>query len=41
LDAIQLATADPLLTDVAGFVTYDAELAAAATELGLPVVAPA
>jgi uncharacterized protein len=41
LDAIHLATADPFLTDLTGFVTYDAELAAAAEELGLPAVAPA
>ena len=41
LDAIHLATADPFLAEVTGFVTYDAELAAAATELGLPVAAPA
>jgi hypothetical protein len=41
LDAIHLATADPFLTELTGFVTYDAELAAAASELGLLVVAPA
>ena len=41
LDAIHLATADPFLDELTGFVTYDPELAAAATELGLPVVAPA
>lgn len=41
LDAIHLATADPFLDELTGFVTYDAELAAAATELGLRVVAPA
>jgi uncharacterized protein len=41
LDAIHLATADPFLADLTGFVTYDAELAAAAEELGLPAVAPA
>ena len=40
LDAIHLATADPFLAELTGFVTYDAELAAAATELGLPAVAP-
>lgn len=40
LDAIHLATADPFLAVVTGFVTYDAELAAAAKELGLPVAAP-
>jgi uncharacterized protein len=40
LDAIHLATADPFLAEVSAFVTYDDELAAAADELGLPVVAP-
>jgi len=40
LDAIHLATADPFLTELTAFVTYDAELAVAATELGLPAVAP-
>ena len=40
LDAIHLATADPFLAEVTGFVTYDAELAAAAAELGMPVTAP-
>jgi predicted nucleic acid-binding protein len=40
LDAIHLATADPFLAEVTGFVTYDAELAAAANELGFPVAAP-
>lgn len=40
LDAIHLATADPFLADLTGFVTYDAELAVAATELGLPAIAP-
>ena len=41
LDAIHLATADPFLADLTAFVTYDAELADAATELGLPALAPA
>jgi uncharacterized protein len=41
LDAIHLATADPFTSELAGFVTYDVELAAAAKELGIPVVAPA
>jgi len=41
LDAIHLATADPFLTELTGFVTYDAELEAAAAELGLPRAAPA
>ena len=40
LDALHLATADPFLADLTAFVTYDGELAAAATELGLPAVAP-
>ena len=40
LDAVHLATADPFLAEMTGFVTYDAELAAAATELGLPVASP-
>ena len=40
LDAIHLATADPFLAEVTAFVTYDAELAAAASELGLPATAP-
>ncbi|HVQ95512.1 MAG TPA: type II toxin-antitoxin system VapC family toxin [Mycobacteriales bacterium] len=41
LDAIHLATADPFLTELTDFVTYDDELAAAAAELGLPAAAPA
>lgn len=40
LDAIHLATADPFLSEVTDFVTYDDELATAATELGFPVAAP-
>ncbi len=40
LDAIHLATADPFLAELTGFVTYDVELTAAAAEIGLPVVAP-
>jgi uncharacterized protein len=40
LDAIHLATADPFLAEMTGFVTYDAELASAAGELGLPVASP-
>ena len=40
LDAIHLATADPFLSEVIAFVTYDGELADAATELGFPVTAP-
>ena len=40
LAAIHLATADPFVAEVTAFVTYDAELAAAASELGLPAMAP-
>jgi uncharacterized protein len=40
LDAIHLASADPFLPELTGFVTYDGELAAAAAELGISVVAP-
>jgi predicted nucleic acid-binding protein len=40
LDAVHLASADPFLTELTDFVTYDAELAEAAAELGLPVTAP-
>jgi uncharacterized protein len=40
LEAIPLATADPFLAEMTAFVTYDAELAAAASELGLPATAP-
>jgi uncharacterized protein len=40
LGAIHLATAAPFLTELTAFVTYDAELALAAGELGLPVVTP-
>lgn len=41
LDAVHLATADPFLTELTAFVTYDEELGEAATELGMPVHAPA
>jgi predicted nucleic acid-binding protein len=41
LDAVHLATADPFLTELTDFVTYDVELAEAAAELGLPATAPA
>jgi hypothetical protein len=41
LDAIHLATAAPLRRELDGFVTYDKELAHAATALGLPHLAPA
>jgi predicted nucleic acid-binding protein len=40
LDALHLASADPFLTELTDFVTYDVELAGAATELGFPVTAP-
>ena len=40
LDALHLATADPFLTELTDFVTYDRELGAAAAELGLPAIAP-
>jgi len=40
LDAVHLATADPFLTELTDFVTYDNELALAATEIGFPVTAP-
>jgi len=41
LDAIHLASAEPFREDLSEFVTYDRELARAATELGFPVTAPA
>lgn len=41
LDAIHLATADPFRTELTDFVTYDSELASAASDLGFPVTAPA
>jgi predicted nucleic acid-binding protein len=40
LDAIHLASADPFRTELTEFVTYDRELARAATDLGFPVSAP-
>ena len=40
LGAVHLATADPFLTELTDFVTYDTELAAAAAELGLRTTAP-
>ncbi|CAN5451971.1 hypothetical protein BH20CHL6_BH20CHL6_20550 [soil metagenome] len=40
-DAIHLASAMALGTDLAGLVTYDSRLADAALEAGLPVVAAA
>jgi predicted nucleic acid-binding protein len=41
LDALHLATALELGDDLAAVVTYDARMAAAATSLGLAVLAPA
>jgi predicted nucleic acid-binding protein len=41
LDAIHLATALAAQPDLDAFVTYDDRLAAAARDLGLPVVSPA
>ena len=41
LDAIHLATADPFVPELTGLVTYDAELAAASSEIGIAVIAPA
>jgi uncharacterized protein len=40
LDAIHLATALELGSDLIAFVSYDNRLSAAATALGLPVVSP-
>jgi predicted nucleic acid-binding protein len=40
LDALHLATAEPFGSELTDFVTYDSELAAAATEVGLPVTSP-
>lgn len=40
LDAIHLASADPFRADLAEFITYDQELAKAASDLGLPTSAP-
>ncbi|WP_324278380.1 PIN domain-containing protein [Blastococcus brunescens] len=40
LDAIHLSTAEAFRSELTDFVTYDHELAAAATELGLPVRSP-
>lgn len=41
LDAIHLATADPFSAEMTAFVTYDVELAAAASDFGFTVTAPA
>ena len=40
LDAIHLAAAESLGHDLGALVTYDQQMAGAARELGLPVVAP-
>ncbi len=40
LDAIHLASAGQLGSDLKAFVTYDSRLAAAAQSLGIPIVAP-
>lgn len=40
LDAIHLATAQLVAADVEAVVTYDARMAAAATAMGFPVIAP-
>ncbi len=40
LDAIHLASAGQLGSDLEAFVTYDSRLAAAAQSLGIPIVAP-
>ena len=41
LDAIHLASAEQLGSDLSGFVTYDGRLASAATSRGLRVIRPA
>jgi uncharacterized protein len=41
LDAIHLAAAASFQTSLSAFVTYDRKLAAAARDLGLPVLSPA
>jgi predicted nucleic acid-binding protein len=40
LDALHLASADPFRPHLEHLVTYDHELAQAATDLGIPVLAP-
>jgi uncharacterized protein len=40
LDAIQLASADPFRANLTELVTYDLELAKAASDLGFPASAP-
>jgi predicted nucleic acid-binding protein len=41
LDAIHLATAEPLTGELDGFLTYDKELSAAVEDIGLTLLAPA
>jgi predicted nucleic acid-binding protein len=40
LDSIHLASADPFRADLTDFITYDHELARAASDLGFPVSSP-
>jgi predicted nucleic acid-binding protein len=40
LDAIHLASADPFRSDLTELVTYDQELAKAASDLGFPTSTP-
>ena len=40
LDSIHLATADPFRPELEALVTYDTELASAASELGMVIVTP-
>jgi predicted nucleic acid-binding protein len=40
LDAIHLATAQPLASELDGFLTYDGQLTAAVKDIGLPHLAP-
>lgn len=40
VDAIHLASAEPLTEELDGFVTYDKELAAAVADIGIPHQAP-
>lgn len=41
LDALHLATAATIISELTAFVTYDKRLAEAAASIGLPAVAPA
>jgi uncharacterized protein len=40
VDSIHLASADPFRADLSDFITYDHELARAASDLGFPVSSP-